>query len=190
MKFYSKVPGSCGGQAVWGNVTASVGGLERPFHEAELLSISAAMKGPECLVLPDICQGKSQPVQERGCNCYAQQVWRDQASQALWRAKESVRSPRYLIWCFRIICHVGFCFSFGPFFFLIWFYSSFLQWECLLCAIVYWKYVTCLCMQFSPQLRGCVSKDNLDFLNSVETVTVYGNFWIRLNTFCVYWVGY
>jgi hypothetical protein len=37
-------------------------------------------------------------------------------------------------------------------------------------------------MQFNPQLRGCVSKDNLGFW-SVGTVNIYGNFWSPLNTF-------
>lgn len=148
-----------------GNVRAFVRDPERPFHGAEILSISVVMEGPEFWR----CQGYQVSAKERANLCKREVIIvflnrrRYQASQTLWRAEESIGTPRCLIWCFRIFFLPWWVLFFLWSIFSWCFYCSLLQWECLLFAIVYWKYVSCLPMQFNPQFRDCVSKDNLDF---------------------------
>jgi hypothetical protein len=50
---------------MWDNVRTSVRGPERPFHEAEILSISAAMEGPGCWR----CQDYQISAKERASLC-------------------------------------------------------------------------------------------------------------------------
>lgn len=65
MKSYSKVTGSSGGQAMCDNARAFVRSPENPFHEAEILSISVVMEGPEFWR----CQNYQKSAKERASLC-------------------------------------------------------------------------------------------------------------------------
>lgn len=73
-------------------------------------------------------------------------------TQALWNPDGFIMSPRYQTLSYRIWCLPCWALVF------LWYdlsllcrHSLLLEWECLLCAIVYWNCVTCL---FYGQLKG------------------------------------
>lgn len=102
------------------------------------------------------CKHLVEPAQGRGCVRYMLNSCRSAATRALWSSGNPIPSPWPSPPCFKMWCSPRWvsvllwsnCF-------MLCSHSFVLGWDCLVCATVYSKYVTCLWFYRGVQLRGC-----------------------------------